>query len=252
VSREESAAQARDHRADRDDAAISLRSVSRRYGGITAIDDVTLSISRGERVGLIGPNGAGKTTLVKLISGEVRPSSGSIELLGADVTRKKLHGRARQGLARTFQITELFPELTVRENLTLGAGPNAKNPDWRSAAKTFGLEDFSEQPVKTLGYGQQRQVELAMSLMQDPKILLLDEPAAGLDTDDRSRVREIIERLPGDLTLLLIEHDVDLVLSVSSRVVCLAQGALVADETPAEIANNPEVKRIYLGAGKRA
>ena len=155
------------------------------------------------------------------------------------------------GLARTFQITELFPELTVRENLTLGAGPGAKNPDWRSAAKTFGLEDFSGKAVKTLGYGQQRQVELAMSLMQDPKILLLDEPAAGLDSDDRRRVRQIIERLPGDLTLLLIEHDVDLVLSVSSRVVCLAQGALVADETPAEIANNPEVKRIYLGAGKR-
>ena len=246
-----SVAQVPDHRADRDDTAISLRSVSKRYGGITAIDEVTLSISRGERVGLIGPNGAGKTTLVKLISGEVRPSSGSIELLGADVTRAKLHGRARHGLARTFQITELFPELTVRENLTLGAGPSAKNPDWRSAAKTFGLEYFSEQPVNTLGYGQQRQVELAMSLMQDPKILLLDEPAAGLDSDDRSRVREIIERLPGDLTLLLIEHDVDLVLSVSSRVVCLAQGALVADETPAEIANNPEVKRIYLGAGKR-
>ena len=232
-------------------AAISLRGVSRRYGGITAIAQLDLEVGRGERVGLIGPNGAGKTTLVKLISGEVPPSEGSIALLGADVTKEKVHGRARHGLARTFQITELFPGLSVRENLLLGAGPRAKNLDWRSAAATFGLEDFSEQPVNTLGYGQQRQVELAMSLMQKPQILLLDEPAAGLDSDDRRRVRGIIERLPDDLTLLLIEHDVDLVLSVSSRVLCLAQGSMVADESPAEIALNPEVKRIYLGAGKR-
>lgn len=230
---------------------LTLTNVTKRYGGIVATDDVSLHIYRGERVGLIGPNGAGKTTLIRLISGEEIATKGGIRLLGADVTRQPLHRRIRQGLARTFQITELFPALTVRENLLLGRGPRGEGQDWRAAAEMFALDGFAETPVGELGYGRQRQVELAMSLMREPELLLLDEPAAGLDGEDRRRVRDIIAQLPAKLTLVLIEHDVDLVMATTDRILCLSQGSLIADDTPERVASDPRVKKLYLGAGDR-
>lgn len=235
--------------------ALELEGVSRFYGGVRAVQDVTLRVGRGERLGLIGPNGAGKTTLVRLISGEVRPSRGSIRIEARDVTNLGLARRARLGMSRTFQITELFPSLSVAENLRLGGGLQSssladKEAYAESIARNCGVWDIYSETVASLGYGRQRQVELAVALMQKPQIMLLDEPAAGLDAADRARVADVVRALPGDMTTVLIEHDVDLVVSLCSRVICLAQGEIVADASPQDIVKDERVRELYLGGGK--
>ena len=229
--------------------AVDLKGVTKRFGGLAAVSNVDLRVNRGERVGLIGPNGAGKTTLIKLVAGQEEVSDGRIHLLGRDVTKDPAHVRARFGLGRTFQITELFFELTVRENLLLGEGGRAGHGDWTAVARMFGLESQLEKPVATLGYGEQRQLELAIALVRQPSVLLLDEPAAGLDADARSTIRRLIAGLPEDLTLIIIDHDVDLIMSVSRRVVCMANGEIIADAEPDKVVADPHVREQYLGLG---
>lgn len=229
--------------------AIELRDVTKRFGGLAAVADVTLRVERGERVGLIGPNGAGKTTLIKLIAGEERVTSGRLGLLGRDVTKLPPYARARLGLGRTFQITELFFELTVRENLILAEGSRARRGDWRAVADRFRLGSQLEKPVGLLGYGEQRQLELAMALVRPLEVLLLDEPAAGLDAEARAAIRQLISDLPKELALLIIDHDIDLIMSVSKRVVCMANGRIIADSSPEQVVADPRVRDQYLGVG---
>jgi branched-chain amino acid transport system ATP-binding protein len=199
--------------------AIALHGATKRFGGVVAVASVDLRIRPGERVGLIGPNGAGKTTLVKLMSGEERVSSGRVDLLGRDVTRTPVHIRARRGLGRSFQITELC----------------------------FGLLPLADTLVRNIGYGEQRRLEMAMALVQEPRVLLFDEPAAGLDADDRTAVREAIGALSRELAVLVIDHDVDLIVSISDRIVCMANGRVIADGTPDEVIADEQVQRSYLG-----
>lgn len=231
--------------------ALALHDVGKSYGGVRAVHDVTLTVQRGERVGVIGPNGAGKTTLFKLISGDVRPSSGRVMFEGRDITSTPVHKRARLGLGRTFQITNLMSSLTLRENMVLAAGARTLGPDLgrvEEVAARFRLTPLLHRRIADLAYGQQRRVELALALCGGATTLLLDEPAAGLGPDDRIVMQETIQALPPDLTILLIEHDIDLTLGLVQRVVCLHDGELVADESSAQIRHNEVVRRIYLGA----
>jgi branched-chain amino acid transport system ATP-binding protein len=222
---------------------LALDRVGREYGGLRALDDVTFSVATGERVGVIGPNGAGKSTLFRVISGSERASSGRIALDGADLARVPARRRALMGVGRTFQITELFTTLTVRENLLLAA----RRVDFADVVDRFGLGDWVDTTVGELGYGQQRLVELAVTFATGARLLLLDEPAAGLGAAERVVISEAIARLPADVTVLLIEHDIDLVLGLVQRVLCLASGRLVADCPAAEVRSHPAVREVYLG-----
>jgi branched-chain amino acid transport system ATP-binding protein len=224
-------------------AVLALEGVGREYGGLRALDDVSFSVDTGERVGVIGPNGAGKSTLFRVISGSERTSSGRIELDGSDVGRVSPRRRALMGVGRTFQITELFGTLTVRENLLLAA----RRVDFADVVERFGLGGWVDTTVGELGYGQQRLVELAVTFASGARLLLLDEPAAGLGAAERVMISEAISGLPTDVTVLLIEHDIDLVLGLVQRVLCLASGRLVADCPAAEVRTHPAVREVYLG-----
>jgi branched-chain amino acid transport system ATP-binding protein len=243
-------------------AAVRLRGVSRRYGGVTAVDDVTLDVAPGTRHAIIGPNGAGKTTLFKMISRQEPVSEGSIELFDSDITRMRAHRVARLGLARTYQITQVFPELTVIENEMLAAqglqrskfrmlrsamGQRALREKASATLSRVGLDRFVDTKAAELGHGQQRQLELALALVGDPRLLLLDEPAAGLSGSDRGTIRELVRGLPAEITVLLIEHDMELALGLADRVTCLHNGATVCEGTPDEIRADERVQDIYLG-----
>ena len=245
-------------------AALRLQDVSRSYGGLRAVDSVSFDVAHGERRAVIGPNGAGKTTLFKLISGEERLSGGRVEFLGADVSRVPPHRVARRGLGRTYQITRVFPELSVEQNVMLAAQGIRKGkftllrPVTRSGAVVerareclarVDLENVSGAKAAELGHGQQRQLELALALAADPRVLLLDEPGAGLSAAERGLMRELVRALPDDITLLLIEHDMELALGLSDYVTCMHNGRAVAEGTPDEIKSNEQVQDIYLGRG---
>jgi ABC-type branched-subunit amino acid transport system ATPase component len=241
-------------------AVLQLEGVTRRYGGVCAVDDVSLEIESGERHAIIGPNGAGKTTLFKLISRLEPVSSGRITLFGTDVTRMACHKVAALGLARTYQITSVFPQLSVLENVLLavqGQRPG-KFRMWRSADSSLlerarralervGLSDHADVVADELGHGRQRQLELALALAGDPKLLLLDEPAAGLAGGDRGMIRELVGGLPQEITVLLIEHDMELALGLADRVTCLHNGAAIAQGKPDAIKSNERVQDVYLG-----
>jgi branched-chain amino acid transport system ATP-binding protein len=243
-------------------AALELEGATRSFGGLVALSDVTLCVARRERRAIIGPNGAGKTTLFRLISGEMPVTSGRIKLLGEDVTGLPAHRRVGRGLGRTYQVTNVFPRLTVEENVTLAAMGVSKTkfqpllPLARrgrrqerveQALVQVGLQHRPREQVARLSHGEQRQLELALALVGQPQVLLLDEPAAGLSSAERARMAELVRRLPPELTLVIIEHDMDLVMNLVDRVSCLHNGRIVADETPATIRNNQIVQRIYLG-----
>lgn len=226
-------------------AVLDLAAVGREYGGLRALDDVTFAIDAGERVGVIGPNGAGKSTLFRVISGAERASRGALAFDGRDLARVPARRRARLGIGRTFQITELFGSLTVRENLLLATrGATALD----TVVERFGLGAWLGTRVGELGYGQQRLVELAVTFATGARLLLLDEPAAGLGAAERVLISEAIRDLPVDVTVLLIEHDIDLVLGLVQRVLCLAGGKLVADCPVDEVRTHPAVREVYLGA----
>lgn len=246
---------------------LQLKDVGIHFGALKAVDNVTLQIAAGERVAILGPNGAGKTTLFNAISGMPPASCGAVLLDGKDITKTTPNGRAQRGIARTFQITNLFFGLTVEQNLLLATrGPGrVKFSMWRSdlaqgseqqvvdsALAKCHLERKRRLLVKEISYGEQRQLELAMSLTSSPRLLLLDEPAAGLSPAERVVMADVIRGLPSTLALILIEHDIDLALGLVDRVVCMHQGKVLVEGNPDEIRRNAQVQEIYLGRPRSA
>jgi len=242
--------------------ALETRALSRRFGGLTASDNVSLKLEQGARHALIGPNGAGKTTLVNLLTGTLRPSSGAVLLDGADVTGLSAHARVRRGLARTFQINQLFADLTPAESLCLavgerrGHGRNGLSSAGRDRTivtevaaliERFGLGDVMAQKTRTLAYGKQRLLEIALALACRPRVLLLDEPAAGVPDDERADILAALAALPAEVTILLIEHDMDLVFRFAERISVLVGGRLLMEGAPAEVAADKDVRAVYLG-----
>ncbi len=245
------------------DWALELRGVSKAFGGLHAVDGVALAVRPGERRALIGPNGAGKTTLFNLISGELPVTDGTITLFGRDVTRTAPHRRAALGLARTFQITNVFPSLTVLENCLLAVqalspvkfamhrpltGYGAQEARARATLEAVGLGGRAGAAVKHLSHGEQRQLEIALALAGRPRVLLLDEPTAGLSPAESQLMADLVKRLDPAITVLLIEHDMDIAFEIVRHVTVLHYGRVIADGTRDEVKANPLVREIYLGA----
>jgi ABC-type branched-subunit amino acid transport system ATPase component len=243
-------------------AALETRGLAKRFGGLVATNDVSFTLERGARHALIGPNGAGKTTFINLLTGVLAPSAGTVLLAGEDVTRLKPEARARRGLVRTFQINQLFADLTPLETLALAVGERlGQGNDWRrrvgavgsvakevdAVAARFGLADVLDERTDTLPYGKQRLLEIAVAFACDPQVLLLDEPAAGVPEAERRDILEAIAALPADVSVLLIEHDMDLVFSFAQRISVLVDGALLVEGEPRAIAVDPRVRAVYLG-----
>jgi len=243
---------------------LEASGISKRFGSLVAVRGVSLQVPQGELRAIIGPNGAGKTTFFNLISGFFRPTTGSIKFDGREVTALPAHRRVALGMARTFQITEIFPELTVAENVRIGAEVAAglRLRPWISAAETAqirsrveetltlaGLEASAHRVVGELAHGHQRAAEIAMALVLRPRLLLLDEPTAGMGDQETYQITRLIRRLhrAGDLTIVLIEHDMRVVFHLADRISVLDQGALLAEGTPQEIAANEAVQAAYLG-----
>jgi branched-chain amino acid transport system ATP-binding protein len=247
---------------DRATPALSLTGLSKEFGGLRAVDGVTLTVTSGERRAIIGPNGAGKTTLFSLISGEARPSDGRIALFGRDVTRLAPHRRAALGLARTYQITNLFPKLTALDNclLAVQALTPAKfhlhralgrYPAFferaRAVLDAVGLTDKEGEAVRSLSHGEQRQLEIALALAGAPRLLLLDEPTAGLSPAESHAMTALLKKLDPTITLLVIEHDMDVAFALTDRITVLHYGKVVADGLGHEVKANALVQEIYLG-----
>jgi branched-chain amino acid transport system ATP-binding protein len=241
---------------------LRLDGVARRFGGLVAVDGVSLSLGSRQRLAVIGPNGAGKTTLFRLIAGDMAPSGGRIFLFGRDVTRTPAHRRARMGLSRTFQVSNLFGGLSVLDNVRLAV--QAREPGrWRFLApirrgdrigttamevlERTGIRSRAGDRVADLSHGEQRQLEVALALATRPRLLLLDEPAAGLSAGERARFRELLGSLPRSLPLLLIEHDMTLALSLADEVLCLHNGRPIALGPPSEVRRDATVQAVYLG-----
>jgi branched-chain amino acid transport system ATP-binding protein len=243
--------------------ALECEGLMKRFGGLEAIKDVTLRVEEGERRAIIGPNGAGKTTLFRLISGEFSPTAGRIRLFGKDITKLKAQERTQLGLGRTFQITSLFPTLTVTDNLLLAqlglqrAKYSILKPlglyqnlyfSAEQMLDKMGLADKKDETVKYLSHGDQRQIEIAMALIGNPKVLLLDEPAAGLSPAESKLITKMIKELDSKITILVIEHDMDIAFELSSSITVLHFGKIFAEGIQEEIKNNKDVQEIYLGA----
>ena len=248
-------------------AALRATGLGKRFGALVVTDDVSLTLAQGARHALIGPNGAGKTTLVGLLSGTLRPSAGRIELDGADITALPAHARVAAGLVRSFQVTNLFPRLTVLENVYLAASararghrawflPAGRDTQAREAAEAvlgqLGLLDLRHAMLGTIAYGRQRLVELAVSLVLRPRVLLLDEPAAGIPGGELPTLLAAMERLPPDIAILLIEHDMRIVRHFATEVTVLVAGRVLASGDPASIMASDEVMAVYLGQAGRA
>ncbi|RUM96602.1 ABC transporter ATP-binding protein [Pseudaminobacter arsenicus] len=245
--------------------ALVLNKIVVAFGALKAVDDISLTVKGGERRAVIGPNGAGKTTLFNAITGVRPPTSGRITFEGKEVTGKPAQIRARMGMSRTFQITNLFPTMTVDENMQLalrGTGrgkfsmlgsirlTSEEHDRVSSALQMSRLGERGAVAVNELSYGEQRQLEMAMALVSNPRLLLLDEPAAGLSPAERHMVADIIRSLPHDLTMVLIEHDMELVLNLVDKVTCLNNGQMLAEGSPEDISNNQLVQDVYLGKAR--
>jgi branched-chain amino acid transport system ATP-binding protein len=246
---------------------LAFESVSKALGGLQINTDVTIRLARGERRALIGPNGAGKTTLMNLAAGVTRPTSGRILLDGRDVTRHPAHRRSRLGIARTFQITDLLPTMTVAENLALAvqAGTGRRsNPvlPWRRLGRvwdrvddlvaTGGLADVSDRVVATLPYGAQRRLEIIVACARPAKVVLLDEPGAGLTTAETEELLNLVFALGNDIGILFVDHDIDLVLRLATHVTVLHLGAVLLEGTPQQIVASGVLEEIYLGSPAHA
>jgi branched-chain amino acid transport system ATP-binding protein len=241
---------------------LAVDQLVKRYGGLVATDHVSLALQAGELHAIIGPNGAGKTTLIGQLGGEVRPDSGRIIFDGQDITAQAPAQRALRGLARSYQITSVFPEFTVLENVALAMQAHCGHsfgfwtPVLRQAALTeparaaiaqAGLAHRTDTPVTALAHGERRQLELAMVLVADPKLLLLDEPMAGMSHQESGRVVQLLQGLRGRYTMLLVEHDMDAVFALADRISVLVNGQIIASGTPPEIRANDRVRIAYLG-----
>ncbi len=243
-------------------SALELQGVDKAFGGLRVTAGVSLAVEPGERRLIIGPNGAGKTTLFNLITGELRPDAGSVRLFGQDITRIPARRRAHLGLARTYQIITLFAGDTLLRNVTLsvlGLSRLRWNPVARLDRQTellatarqmlarVGLDDLADRPVGQTAYGERRRVEIAMALAQRPKVLLLDEPFAGLSSEERRDVRQLLAAIPREVTIVMIEHDMDVALDFAERITVLHFGRVEVEGTRAEVVGHPRTKEIYLG-----
>jgi branched-chain amino acid transport system ATP-binding protein len=243
------------------ETALRVRGLSRRFGGVVAVSDVDLDLAPGERRAVLGPNGAGKSTLFNLIAGADSPTSGTVELFGADVTRLGARQRTRMGLSRTFQTSRLLTGLTVEDNLYLAAigvaggrfrlvrtgRDAAAREQARRTAESVGMSDRLETLAGDLSHGEQRQLEIGLALVAEPRMLLLDEPAAGLSRAERQLLTALLLSLDRHVTLLLIEHDMDVALTVAERVTMMHDGVVIVEGTPAEIRADQRVHDLYLG-----
>jgi branched-chain amino acid transport system ATP-binding protein len=242
--------------------AIAVDRLAKVFGGLRAVDDVSLSVRAGERRVLIGPNGAGKTTLFHCIAGTLQATDGSVRLFGTDITRLAEHRRVGLGMARTFQISNVCTDLTVMENVLLAVlGADRRKWTMHRPVSVFaalrergtlglsrvGLDGRADETVKFLSYGERRQLELALALASNPKVVLLDEPCAGLAPSERQRFSDLIRELPRDITLVMIEHDIDIALALADRVTVLHRGNIILDGTPEEVKANAQVREVYFG-----
>lgn len=244
-------------------AVFDVFNLNKAFSGLTVTNDVSLSMAPGDRVALIGPNGAGKTTFVNLVTGNLRPDSGEVRLNGETVMKIDAIGRVRRGLVRSFQVTRLFQEMTPAEHVALAIlqrdgrtgkmfGNFLSMPDVMDEASVLltklGLIDLMHRKVSEIAYGQQRLLEIAMALALKPKVLLLDEPAAGVPQSDTGRIEQALADLPADLAVLMIEHDMDLVFRFAKRVIVLAAGTIIFDGSPADVTKDAAVREAYLGS----
>jgi branched-chain amino acid transport system ATP-binding protein len=245
-------------------AALATEGLKKSFGSLHVARDISISLPRGARHALIGPNGAGKTTLINLVTGQLKPDSGRILLDGKDVTHAPAAARVRQGLTRTFQINTLFPDLTPIEAVTLAIceRENTAGQFWRALSahkaaidegfeilKQLRLADVATRTTRMLPYGQQRLLEIALALATRPKVLLLDEPAAGVPKDESAALFSVISALPGDISVLFIEHDMDIVFSFATRIIVLVAGGVLIEAEPAFVRTDRQVREVYLGKG---
>jgi branched-chain amino acid transport system ATP-binding protein len=243
-------------------SALVVANLSKAFGGLRVAADINISVQPGERRLIIGPNGAGKTTLFNLITGELAPDAGSIRLFGDDITRVPSRRRAHLGMARTYQIITLFARDTILRNVTLallGLSPMRWNPlisldvqgnlieRAHAAIGRVGLAHIADRPLAQTSYGERRRVEIAMALAQEPKILLLDEPFAGLSVDERREVQKLLGDIPRDVTIVMIEHDMDVALEFAERITLLHFGQVIVEGTRAEVVADPRTREVYLG-----
>jgi branched-chain amino acid transport system ATP-binding protein len=243
--------------------ALEARELSKSFGGLRVTANVSLAVEMGERRLIIGPNGAGKTTLFNLITGELRPDAGTVRLFDRNITRVASRRRPHLGLARTYQIITLFPRDTLLRNVVLallGLTPLRWNPLAslarqegllrlaREALARVGLDGIAERPLAETSYGERRRVEIAMALAQNPKVLLLDEPFAGLSVEERRDVQRLLATIPREVTIVMIEHDMDVALEFAERITLLHFGEVIVEGTRAEVVKDPRTREVYLGA----
>ena len=247
--------------------ALTVTNLTKTFGGLLAVNNVTLSVAPGERRAIIGPNGAGKTTLFNLIAGQLRPDAGEIALYGTPLTRRAVHQRARLGVSRTFQLSTLFGELAVRDQVALaviGNDPKRRTRllrGWETdnhvrdtverLIDTWGLRDVAHTPADALGYGTRRLLELVLATAHPPKVLLLDEPTAGVDQSDRKRIVDTIASLSRDITVLLVEHDMTVAFALADTVTVLTDGTELVTGPPETVARDTRVIDAYLGRQER-
>ena len=243
-------------------SALVINTLSKSFGGLRVTGGVNLTVEPGERRLIIGPNGAGKTTLFNLVTGEIAPDSGSIKLFDRDITRVPSHRRPHLGMARTYQIITLFPHDTILRNVTLallGLSQLRWNPlididqqhgliaQAQAAITRVGLDHIAHRPLSETSYGERRRVEIAMALAQQPRLLLLDEPYAGLSIDERGDVKQLLNSIPRDVTIVMIEHNMDVALDFADRITLLHFGEVIVEGTRAEVVADPRTREVYLG-----
>jgi branched-chain amino acid transport system ATP-binding protein len=241
-------------------AALQLQNLRKSFGGLPAINDVSLEVAPGERRLIIGPNGAGKTTLFNLVTGDLPRDAGKIVLFGKDVTHLAPHRRVHRGLARTYQIITLFPKDTLEHNIALSLLGLSKlrwssfrsfdedlYVEARAVLARVGLEHLAKRGIAEVAYGDKRRVEIAMALAQKPRVLLLDEPLAGLSREERATVKQLIAAIPREVTVVMIEHDMDTALDMAERITVLHYGRVIVEGTRAEVVSDPKTREVYLG-----